>query len=77
MGVDDPTALCDQAQSHFELKRAGQVQCRVLAQRQSGRGGDFHRSIALDQAAVNAKLVAPLSGWDNNTWDLSDWFKDA
>ena len=18
-----------------------------------------------------------ISGWDNNTWDLSDWYKDA
>ena len=23
------------------------------------------------------KLNASISGWDNNTWDLSDWYKDA
>ena len=28
-------------------------------------------------AALNAKLNANISGWDNNTSDLSDWFKDA
>ena len=28
-------------------------------------------------AALNAKLNANISGWDNNTADLSDWFKDA
>jgi len=28
-------------------------------------------------AAVGAKLNANISGWDNNTWDLSDWFKEA
>jgi peptide/nickel transport system substrate-binding protein len=26
-------------------------------------------------AAVSAKLQASVSGWDNNTWDLSDWYK--
>jgi peptide/nickel transport system substrate-binding protein len=28
-------------------------------------------------AAVATKLNASISGWDNNTWDLSDWYKEA
>ena len=28
-------------------------------------------------AAMATKLNASISGWDNNTWDLSDWYKDA
>jgi peptide/nickel transport system substrate-binding protein len=28
-------------------------------------------------AAMTTKLNASISGWDNNTWDLSDWYKDA
>ncbi|MFZ5782371.1 MAG: peptide ABC transporter substrate-binding protein [Pseudomonadota bacterium] len=28
-------------------------------------------------AALGKKLNAVVSGWDNNTWDLSDWYKDA
>jgi peptide/nickel transport system substrate-binding protein len=28
-------------------------------------------------AAVSNKLSAPLSGWDNNTWNLKDWFREA
>ena len=28
-------------------------------------------------AGVNNKLVNELSGWDNNTWDLADWYKEA
>ena len=28
-------------------------------------------------SALNLKLKANISGWDNNTSDLSDWFKDA
>jgi peptide/nickel transport system substrate-binding protein len=27
--------------------------------------------------AMNSKLVADISGWDNNTWDLPNWFKEA
>jgi peptide/nickel transport system substrate-binding protein len=27
--------------------------------------------------AVGLKLNASISGWDNNTWDLSDWYKDV
>jgi peptide/nickel transport system substrate-binding protein len=27
--------------------------------------------------AMTAKLQASISGWDNNTWDLSDWYKEA
>ncbi len=27
--------------------------------------------------AMNSKLTADISGWDNNTWDLANWFKDA
>ncbi|SRR6266404_367129 len=28
-------------------------------------------------AAMNSKLVAAMSGWDNNTWDIQDWYKEA
>jgi peptide/nickel transport system substrate-binding protein len=28
-------------------------------------------------SAASSKLHASISGWDNNTWDLSDWYKDA
>jgi len=28
-------------------------------------------------AALNSKLVAQMSGWDNNTWDIQDWYKEA
>ena len=28
-------------------------------------------------AAMNEKLVAVTSGWDNNTWDIQDWYKEA
>ncbi|MCU7370900.1 peptide ABC transporter substrate-binding protein [Paucibacter sp. O1-1] len=28
-------------------------------------------------AAVANKLYAPLSGWDNDMWNLKDWFKEA
>ena len=28
-------------------------------------------------AAVASKLVAPLSGWDNDLWNLRDWYKQA
>ena len=28
-------------------------------------------------SAKTAKLNCNISGWDNNTSDLSDWFKDA
>ena len=27
--------------------------------------------------AMNAKLKAYISGWDNNTWDIQDWYKEA
>ena len=27
--------------------------------------------------AMNSKLQAEISGWDNNTWDLANWFKEA
>ncbi len=27
--------------------------------------------------AMNSKLAANMSGWDNNTWDIQDWYKDA
>jgi len=27
--------------------------------------------------AMNGKLVAEISGWDTNTWDLQNWFKEA
>jgi peptide/nickel transport system substrate-binding protein len=28
-------------------------------------------------AALGNKLRANLSGWDNNTWDIQDWYKEA
>jgi peptide/nickel transport system substrate-binding protein len=28
-------------------------------------------------SAVNTRLQAPLSGWDNDLWNLKDWYKDA
>jgi peptide/nickel transport system substrate-binding protein len=28
-------------------------------------------------AAVSNKLHAPMSAWDNNTWNLRDWYRDA
>jgi peptide/nickel transport system substrate-binding protein len=28
-------------------------------------------------AAMNTKLAANISGWDNNTWDIQDWYKEA
>jgi peptide/nickel transport system substrate-binding protein len=28
-------------------------------------------------AAMNNKLQAEISGWDNNTWDLANWFKEG
>ncbi|MCW5567017.1 MAG: peptide ABC transporter substrate-binding protein [Dokdonella sp.] len=28
-------------------------------------------------AAVSSKLHASISGWDNNTWNLRDWYRDA
>ena len=27
--------------------------------------------------AINGKLEAEISGWDNNTWDIANWFKVA
>jgi peptide/nickel transport system substrate-binding protein len=27
--------------------------------------------------ALGNKLVAAMSGWDNNTWDIQNWYKDA
>ena len=27
--------------------------------------------------AMATKLVARMSGWDNNTWDIENWFKEA
>ena len=28
-------------------------------------------------AAAKHKLVTELSGWDNNTWDLANWYRDS
>jgi peptide/nickel transport system substrate-binding protein len=28
-------------------------------------------------AAISSKLRAPLSGWDNDLWNLRDWFREA
>jgi peptide/nickel transport system substrate-binding protein len=28
-------------------------------------------------AAISNKLQAPISGWDNNTWALASWYRDA
>ena len=27
--------------------------------------------------AVKNKLVCELTGWDNNTWDLASWYREA
>ncbi|HKV13649.1 MAG TPA: ABC transporter substrate-binding protein, partial [Reyranella sp.] len=27
--------------------------------------------------AMNSKLTAEISGWDNNTWAIQDWYKEA
>ena len=27
--------------------------------------------------AVSNRLVCELSGWDNNTWDLANWYREA
>ncbi|MEA2807283.1 MAG: peptide/nickel transport system substrate-binding protein, partial [Rhodospirillaceae bacterium] len=27
--------------------------------------------------AMGSKLVAVMSGWDNNTWDIQDWYKEG
>jgi peptide/nickel transport system substrate-binding protein len=27
--------------------------------------------------AMATKLVANISGWDNNTWDIQNWYKEA
>jgi peptide/nickel transport system substrate-binding protein len=31
----------------------------------------------LGVAAVNHKLVCELGGWDNNTWDLANWYREG
>jgi peptide/nickel transport system substrate-binding protein len=31
----------------------------------------------LGVAAASNKLVVELTGWDNNTWDLANWYRDA
>jgi peptide/nickel transport system substrate-binding protein len=28
-------------------------------------------------AAISNKLHAPMSGWDNDLWNLADWYRDA
>ena len=28
-------------------------------------------------SAVNKKLKLPLSGWDNDLWDLPDWWRET
>jgi peptide/nickel transport system substrate-binding protein len=28
-------------------------------------------------AGIAAKLVVPLSGWDNDMWNLRDWYREA
>ncbi|MFO1079398.1 MAG: peptide ABC transporter substrate-binding protein [Reyranellaceae bacterium] len=28
-------------------------------------------------AAMSTKLVAVMSGWDNNTWDIQNWYKEG
>ena len=30
-----------------------------------------------DVAGHSNQLQCIISGWDNNTWDLSDWYKEA
>ena len=31
----------------------------------------------LGVASANNKLVVELTGWDNNTWDLPNWYREA
>ena len=31
----------------------------------------------LGVAAAKNNLVVELSGWDNNTWDLPNWYREA
>src|SRR5262249_32125853 len=31
----------------------------------------------LGVAAVNNRLVVELTGWDNNTWDLANWYREG
>ncbi|HSI01385.1 MAG TPA: peptide ABC transporter substrate-binding protein [Reyranella sp.] len=31
----------------------------------------------LNVAGIKDKLVCELTGWDNNTWQLADWYRDA
>ena len=26
---------------------------------------------------LNNQLVAEISGWDNNTWDIANWYRDG
>ena len=28
-------------------------------------------------AAISSKLKAPISGWDNDLWNLRDWYREA
>jgi peptide/nickel transport system substrate-binding protein len=28
-------------------------------------------------AAISSKLKASLSGWDNDLWNLRDWYREA
>jgi peptide/nickel transport system substrate-binding protein len=28
-------------------------------------------------SAISSKLQAPLSGWDNDLWDLANWYRDV
>jgi len=30
-----------------------------------------------DVSAVKNKLVAELSGWDCNTWDIASWYMES
>ena len=33
--------------------------------------------VARPRVQAMANKLAPLSGWDNNTWDLQDWYREA
>jgi hypothetical protein len=43
-----------------------------------GRACDRHQVFRRPRLArLGSKLTAHLSGWDNDTWALAHWFKEA
>jgi peptide/nickel transport system substrate-binding protein len=31
----------------------------------------------LNVTALNANLAAPISGWDNDLWQIANWYREA